>query len=367
MTSRDQLDDLSERLSEIDRDILRAVERRARVAQDIVKVRGEASRYAPLLDGSRIKALEEAVTPPFHASGVRPIFAAIDAACRVFEIAPRVACVGTEGAFSFIAAALHFGPRAELLRAETPEKAIEEVARSRAEFATVPYESMNEGLAFPTIQAIAALDVKLVGEREVVHVLDLVNRTGNASDVEKIYVSPHHHVLCEQFIEATFPKATVLDVRSAQMAWDLALENHGGAAIVPDGFRGAGELSAVKENVADEGELRMRYGIVSRVPVPRTGNDATAVIFSVHDKPGALHDLLEHFKERSCNMRRIQSRAIPGEGWEYLFYVEVSGHMTDRPLVAALESVKKKARMLKIIGSFPLDAAEPPPSSEGAR
>ena len=367
MTARDQLDDLGDRLSEIDRDILRAVERRARVAQDIVKLRGETSRYAPLLDAARLKTLEDAVTQPFPAAGVRPLFAAIDAACRAYEVAPRVACVGSEGAFSFIAAALHFGPRAELVRAETPEKAIEEVARSRAEFATVPYESMNEGLAFTTVQAIAAHDLKLVGEREINHVLDLVNRTGNSSDIDKIYVSPHHHVLCEGFIEASYPKATVLDVRSAQMAWDLALENHGAAAIVPGGFAGAGELARVKENVADEGELRMRYGIVSRVPVPRTGNDATAVIFSVHDKPGALHDLLEHFKERSCNMRRIQSRAMAGEGWEYLFYVEVSGHMTDRPLVAALESVKKKARMLKIIGSFPLDAAEPPPSSEGTR
>lgn len=364
MTSRTKLDELLDHLSELDRDILRSIERRARIVQDLVKLRGDASRYAPVIDASRIRALEEAVSPPLSPAAVRSIFAAIDAGCRLYELTPKVACVGTEGAFTFLAAALHFGSRAELIRAETPEKALEEVARSRADFATVPYESLKEGLAFATIQAIGAHDLKLVGEREMVHVLDLVNRTGNASDIEKIYVSPHHHVLCEGFIETSFPKATVLDVRSAQMAWDLALENHGSAAIVPGGF-GTGGLRVVKENVADEGELRMRYGIVSRLPVPRTGNDATAVLFSVHDRPGALHDILENFKERSCNLRRIQSRTIPGEGWEYVFYVEVTGHMTDRNLVAALEGVKKKARMLKIIGSFPLDVAEPPPSSEG--
>ena len=99
--------------------------------------------------------------------------------------------------------------------------------------------------------------------------------------------------------------------------------------------------------------------------MPRTGNDATAVLFSVHDRPGVLHDVLQAFKEKSCNLRRIQSRAVPGEGWEYVFYVEVGGHVTDRPLVAALEGVKQKARMLKIIGSFPLD--EMPPSSNGLR
>jgi chorismate mutase/prephenate dehydratase len=57
---------------------------------------------------------------------------------------------------------------------------------------------------------------------------------------------------------------------------------------------------------------------------------------------------------------------VAGEGWEYVFYVEVSGHMTDRPLVAALEGVKREAKMLKIIGSFPLEFPDPelPPTDK---
>jgi chorismate mutase/prephenate dehydratase len=51
---------------------------------------------------------------------------------------------------------------------------------------------------------------------------------------------------------------------------------------------------------------------------------------------------------------------VQGEGWEYVFYVEVGGHMTDRPLVAALEGVKREAKMLKIVGSFPLEVPDPP-------
>ena len=111
----------------------------------------------------------------------------------------------------------------------------------------------------------------------------------------------------------------------------------------------------------------MRYAILSRLPAPRSGTDATALLFSVHDHPGALHDLLQHFKERNCNLRRIQSRPVPGEGWEYLFYVEVSGHTTDRALVAALEGVKREAKTLKIIGSFPLEFPDAPPPATSDR
>jgi chorismate mutase/prephenate dehydratase len=191
-----------------------------------------------------------------------------------------------------------------------------------------------------------------------------VNATGNPADVEKLYVAPQDHVACVHYVESNHPRALVLDVRSPVMAWELASENHGSAAIVPRGSIGATDLQVARENIGDEGDVRVRYGVLSRMPAPRSGHDATALLFGVHDRPGALHAILQHFKERNCNLRRIQSRPVPGEGWEYVFYVEVSGHATDRPLVAALEGVKREAKMLKIIGSFPLEFPEQaPPSS----
>lgn len=368
MTQRTKIDELTSRLDDMDRELLGMIERRARLVQDLTSARGDAAKVAPISDAGRLRALEETVSAPFPVASVRPIFAAIDAACRVYQVAPRVVCIGPEGGFSWLAAGLHFGPKAQLLRAESPDKALEEVSRSQAEFAVVTIETLREGLAFGTIQALAALDLKLVGERELSHALQLLSKTGNPSDVERVYASSHHHSLCDVHLSANFPKATVLHVRSAMMAAELASEHHGAAAVIPRGLTTPQELRLIADNICDEGEVRIRYGIVSKMPMSRTGNDATAVLFSVHDRPGALHDVLQAFKEKDCNLRRIQSRALPGEGWEYVFYVEVSGHITDRPLVSALEGVKQKARTLKIVGSFPLDTIEPAvPSSDGSR
>jgi chorismate mutase/prephenate dehydratase len=367
MDERKRIEELKQKLLELDLEILRTVERRAGAAQELSKLRSGSARYAPVADGVHLAALEKAATPPIQPASIRPIFHEIDAACRVFEVVPRVAFMGADGGFGWMAARSYFGPTAELMRAETPSAAIEEVARSRAEFAVVPYESLKDGPIFPTIQAIAAADLKLVGEREVAQALMLMNGSGNPADIEKIYVAPQDHIACVHYLEANHPRALVLDVRSPIMAWELASENHGGAAIVPRGAIGTHDLRVARENIGDEGEVRIRYGVVSRLPAQRSGADATAILFSVHDRPGALHDLLQHFKERSCNLRRIQSRPVPGEGWEYVFYVEVSGHMTDRSLVAALEGVKREAKTLKIVGSFPLESPEPAPPSLDAR
>ena len=359
MDERKRLEELRGQLLEMDLELLRTLERRARLTQDLARLRTGTSRFAPPADGTHLQALEKAVAAPLAASAVRPIFTAIDAACRVYETAPRVAYLGAEGGFGWMATRAQFGLTAELVRADTVAAAIEEVARSRADFAVVPYESLKDGPILPTILAIAAADLKVVGERQVAQALALVNASGSPADIEKIYVSPQDHLGCMHYLETNYPRAITLDVRSPAMAWELASENHGSAAIVPRGSAFAGDLLMARENIADEGEVRMRYAMISRLPAPRSGADATALIFSVHDHPGALHDILQFFKERSCNLRRIQSRPVAAEGWEYVFYVEVGGHTTDRNLVAALEGVKREAKMLKIIGSFPLEFPDP--------
>jgi chorismate mutase/prephenate dehydratase len=363
MDERQRLAELTQQLASIDLEILRSVERRARLAQELSKLRTGTARFAPVSDGAHLAQLEKAVTPPFAAAHVRPIFGAIDAACRVYEDVPRVVFIGTEGGFGWMATRAYFDGGAELVRGESVAKALDEVARSRVAFTVVPYESVKDGPIFPTILAIAAEDLKVVGERYVAQTLTLVNATGNPADVEKIYVAPADHVACVHYVESNHPRALVLDVKSPIMAWELASENHGSAAIVPKGSIGATDLRVARENIGDDGEQRIRYAVVSKLPAPRSGNDATAMLFGVHDRPGALHDILQHFKERNCNLRRIQSRPLPGEGWEYVFYLEVSGHATDRHLVAALEGVKREAKMLKIIGSFPLEFAEIAPES----
>lgn len=355
--------ELEAKLAEIDADLLRTIERRAKLAYELAKHRTGTARYSPTVTGAHLEALEHSVTPPLSPSVVRPLFAAIDAACRVYEVAPRVAFVGAEGDFGWAAARTHFGITTELVRTDGTAAAIEEVARSRADFAVVPYESLKDGPIFPTIQAIAGADLKLVAEREQAQMLSLVSSSGDLADVRKVYASPQDHAACAKYLEAQHGDLFVHDVKSPLVAWELAAEDASSAALVPHGFTGQKELRVARQNVGDEGEARIRYGVVARLPAARSGSDATALLFSVHDRPGALHAILSHFKERNCNLRRIQSRPVPGEGWEYIFYVEVGGHMTDRSLVAAIEGVKREAKTLKILGSFPLEFPEPQTSS----
>jgi chorismate mutase/prephenate dehydratase len=151
------------------------------------------------------------------------------------------------------------------------------------------------------------------------------------------------------------PRASVIDVRSPLVAAQLAHEDHGSAAIVPESCGRAAELEVARANVGDAPDLRFRYALATLRPASRSGSDTTCLLFSVDNATGALFDVLRHFAERGINLKKLQSTPVRSEGWDYVFYVEVGGHVTDRPVVTALEAVKRSTKYLKVLGSFPTE------------
>jgi chorismate mutase/prephenate dehydratase len=78
-------------------------------------------------------------------------------------------------------------------------------------------------------------------------------------------------------------------------------------------------------------------------------------MFSIKDEPGTLKRLLSHISERGINMTKIESRPSRRRAWDYIFFVDVQGHMTDPPIVAALEEMKPHTTFLRVLGSYPID------------
>lgn len=116
-------------------------------------------------------------------------------------------------------------------------------------------------------------------------------------------------------------------------------------------FSDAHIIAVIGEDQSPSYEGQIRFCVAALRPASRTGHDVTAMLLTTNDQPGALFETLKHFAERGVNLRKIQSRPSRGEG--YIFFAEVSGHLTDRSVVAAIEGVKSQTRTLKILGSFP--------------
>jgi chorismate mutase/prephenate dehydratase len=351
---RREVAELRREMTEADQEILRGILRRARLARRVGELEASSTgSMPPNAERDFFAALEQEASGedlPFDA--IKALFRHIHATTSSLERPSRVAYVGPEGGFGHLAAQRRFGQAAPVVATEAPELALDQVQRRRADFAVFPFESSTDGPLQSAIDALSRSDLSLVAKVELIPNLSLMSRGLHGSEFSKVYVFAADRPAAQQHLLSLIGTA-IVDVRSPLAACQLASEDPASAALVPQETGEQMGLSVVQANVNDSTDVRVRYGIASARPTSRSGQDTTSILFGAHDQPGALFGVLRHFAERDINLETIQSRPVQGEGWNYLFYVELTGHVTDRSLVTALEEVKRQTRFFKILGSFP--------------
>jgi chorismate mutase/prephenate dehydratase len=103
----------------------------------------------------------------------------------------------------------------------------------------------------------------------------------------------------------------------------------------------------------DRPDNATRFLIMGREEVQPSGDDRTSIVVSVHNKPGALHDLLEPFRRHNVDMTRLESRPARNSKWSYVFFIDFAGHVQDTSVAAVIEELATNVADLKVLGSYP--------------
>jgi chorismate mutase / prephenate dehydratase len=348
-----EIEELRRQIATIDAQLLVGLDKRAKAAKALgAHLEPDQPPPLSLHDRPQIESLVARSTGDMPPESLRSIFRQIYAACFGLQSPIVVAYLGPEGGAGFSVARAHFGASASLVVCETARAALEEVSRQRAAFAVLPYETTADGPVVSTISALTMSELRIGLVLDTSPSLHLFSRTGNVKDVEKIYATPGDRALAERSL-AAIAHFSILDVKTPFLACQLAGEDHGAGALASEATGAQMGLEVAYKNVLDRGHDRVRYAIVGPRPSSRSGEDSTAIVFSLADSPGALLDVLRQFAERGINLSKIQSRPVESESWAYLFFLEVVGHTTDRQLVSAFEEVKRLTKFFRVLGSYP--------------
>jgi chorismate mutase/prephenate dehydratase len=76
-------------------------------------------------------------------------------------------------------------------------------------------------------------------------------------------------------------------------------------------------------------------------------------MFAVKDEPGILYRMLEPFASRAINLSKIESRPMKKKAWEYVFFLDLTGHLADPAIAAAITDLKQYCQFVKVLGSYP--------------
>ena len=349
-----EIERLRARIDRLDGEILGLVSQRAELARGIGQAKDDGGRpaFAPDREAAIFRRLADENPGPLDPEAVRAVFREIVSGCRALEARLRVAYLGPEGTFAQRAARLQFGDSVDYAPERNIEAVFGAVRRRECDYGVVPVETSAGGAVVDSLDLFVEYDVKIAAEIVLPIHHYLLSKSG-LEDVKIVYSKPQALHQCRGWLEANLPHAALCDSDSTAKAARLAASRKGVAAI---GAKEAAELyglDVVGEHLEDDPRNQTRFWVLGHHYGAPTGRDKSSIMVAIGDRVGALLDLLVPFKEHRLNLLRIDSRPSKRRAWDYVFFLDFRGHVSDPEVKKALADVEKQAVFLTVLGSYP--------------
>ena len=91
----------------------------------------------------------------------------------------------------------------------------------------------------------------------------------------------------------------------------------------------------------------------ARTDVDQSNNDKTSFIMSLENKAGALSKALQILAKDKISMTKIESIPTKEKNWEYLFLIDISGHIKSKHIANALKKITRISKYFQLLGSYP--------------
>jgi chorismate mutase/prephenate dehydratase len=265
----------------------------------------------------------------------------------------KVAYLGPRATFTHMAGMQQFGLAAQFVPVESIKDVFNEVERGRADYGVVPIENSTAGAVNYTLDMFIDSDLKIAAEILLEVSQNLMNKSGGLGDIRKIYTIPPAAAQCRQWLEKNLPGVPVLDAPSTARAAEMAVDDPAVGAIASEMAAVLYGLQVAAKKIEDSTNNITRFLVIAKKSPGKTGRDKTSIMFSIKDKVGALYSMLAPFAEREINLTRLDARPSGRKVWDYVFFLDMEGHIEEKKVAQAIESLRKDSLFLKVLGSYP--------------
>jgi chorismate mutase/prephenate dehydratase len=357
MNPEEKLKQIRQQIDALDLQIQDLINERARCAQSVAMIKQEsgntASFYRPEREAQILQAVQERNKGPLSDEEIARLFREIMSACLALEEVLNIAYLGPEGTFTQTAALKHFGHSVQTNPLAAIDEVFREVQSGASQYGVVPVENSTEGVINHTLDMFLHTSLRICGEVELRIHHNLLGKQPDLGRLLRVYSHQQSLAQCREWLDANLPKVERVSVSSNAEAARRAAKDPESAAIASDTAAELYNLEILVANIEDEPDNTTRFLIVGRHEVERSGNDKTSLLLSTDNRAGALYRLLAPFVNNKISMTRIESRPSRRSMWDYVFFVDIEGHVQDEAVAKAIRELEQEAAYCKVLGSYP--------------
>lgn len=351
------LDAVREQIDALDVRIQALISERAELAFKVGASKGALPHavdyFRPEREAQVLRAVLERNQGPLSDAEMLRLFREIMSACMAQQEPLKIAYLGPEGTFTQQAVHRHFGHSVQALGHPGIETVFEQVQGAEADFGVVPIENSTQGIVSHTLDMFLESDLKICGEVEMRIHHNLLTHSDSLAGLERVYA--HHQSLsqCRHWLRRNLPQAEAIPVSSNAEAARRVRNAPEAAAIASESAAEIYGVPILFSMIEDNPDNTTRFLVIGRQLFGRSGDDKTTLLMAGIEGPGLLHALLEPLARHKVNMTRIESRPARTGNWEYVFFVDVEGHVEEPGLAAALEALSEVSAQTRVLGSYP--------------
>ncbi len=276
--------------------------------------------------------------------------------------AATVAIQGERGSFSEEAAYALLGPSARVTPLESFALIFRSAAEGRTRYCLAPIENTLAGSVYENYDLLLEHDLHIVAEvnLRIVHNLIAFPPT-TLRNLRHVYSHPVALAQCGNFFKrrAGVEKIAFYDTAgSVKMLSEKRLPF--AAAIASRTAARVYSGRILQTHLEDHRENYTRFLLLSRQPRVTPRCNKVSIVFSTPNAPGALFKCLSVFALREIDLSKMESRPLRGRPWEYFFYLDFYGSLTETRCAKALDHLREITNFMRVLGCYPSGEREEP-------
>ena len=350
------LTDNRKEIDQIDQKLLNLIHERSKLVVNAGKIKkksGEKTFYRPDREASLIKTLQKKNKSSIPAKNIKFIFKEIISACFTLEKKIKVYYLGPRGTFSEIATTMHFGSSVETVETENIRNILIEVAKNKNSYGILPFENSIEGMVNQSLDSLIESDLKICSELELPIEHCLISSEKNIKKINTVYGHQQAIAQCRNWLSANLPGVKIVEAESSARAAQLVKNKSGKGSIGPEKISEIYSLNLLKEKIQDQKSNTTRFLVIGNEFPDKTSDDKTSISLSLKNEQGALLKVLQIINKNKINLTNILSRPVKKNKWQYSFFLEFSGHASDKNVLKLFKELQKVSTDLKFLGSYP--------------
>lgn len=374
------LDDYRVKIDQIDKEIIKKMEERMRIAEGIAKYKKENG--VPVLDAYREREKLEQITEiasddmasyakilyntvmelskdhqrkvtQTESEVVKEIKKALETTPKVFPAKATVACQGVEGAYSEQACEKLF-KMPKVLFLKNFNGVFAAIDQGLCQYGILPLENSTAGSVNQIYDLMMKYNFHIVKSVKLKIDHSLLAKVGTKKeDIHEIFSHEQAILQCDGYLKH-FPNAkiTMCDntAEAAKMVADS--DRTDVAALASFACGQLYGLSCLEEDVQDNGNNYTRFICISKNLEIYPGADKTSLMVVVSHKPGSLHNVLSRFNALGINLFKLESRPIPQRDFDYMFYFDFDCEVYSEEFVRLMNQMEDLSQEYKYLGSY---------------